>query len=73
MYLRIAVQTCERFPEKITCENAFKAEKSWPKMWSEVGFDRSFSADLEGDFASCECLVREAVKAAIQLLGSSGS
>lgn len=54
MYLRIADHTCEIFPEKITCESAFKAEKSWLKRWSQVGYYRDFTDLLESDFKTCE-------------------
>lgn len=54
MYLRIAEQTCERLPEKIICENAFKADKSWLKRWSKIGYYRDFPDELDDDFASCE-------------------
>ncbi len=59
MYLRIADHTCETFPEKITCESAFKAEKSWLLRWSQVGYYRDFPDLLESDFASCEYLSGE--------------
>lgn len=54
MYLRIADHTCETLPEKITCESAFKAEKSWILRWSQVGYYRDFPDQLESDFASCQ-------------------
>jgi hypothetical protein len=59
MYLRIADHTCETLPEKITCESAFKADKSWLKRWSQVGYYRDFPDLLESDFASCEYLLAE--------------
>jgi hypothetical protein len=54
MYLRIADHTAETFPEKITCEIAFRAEKSWLKRWLQVGYYRDFPDQLDSDFASCE-------------------
>ena len=61
MYLRIAGQTCERLPEEIICENAFKADKSWLKRWSQIGYYRDFPDELESDFASCDYVASAAI------------
>ncbi len=54
MYLRIAEYTCERLPEKISCEGAFKADKFWLNSWSKIGYYKDFPEFLECDIQNCK-------------------